>query len=144
MGIFFCNFFFAAASFSLNNDICLFACLFVCFFSDYFQIIQWSLLDQKHLHFHEMTFQCTFSMYCNKGKHFFPFFFFYLFLFCKILFWNKSLFPILSMKILKYALVLKNAFLDFIIEQATFKTRKLFLLQLLYISLDVYLLSLYM
>ena len=51
-------------------------------------------------------------------------------------------FPILSIKILEYALVFQNAFIDSIIEQAALKTRKLFLFQLLYTNLDVYLLSL--
>ena len=51
-------------------------------------------------------------------------------------------FPILSIKFLEYALVFQNAFIDSIIEQAALKTRKLFLFQLLYTNLDVYLLSL--
>ena len=42
---FFFAIFFAAASFSLNNNICLFV------FSECFQIIHWSLLDQKPLQF---------------------------------------------------------------------------------------------
>ena len=51
-------------------------------------------------------------------------------------------FPILSIKILEYALVFQNAFIDSIIEQAALKTRKLFLFQLLHFNLDVDLLSL--
>ena len=51
-------------------------------------------------------------------------------------------FPILSIKILENAFVFQNAFIDSIIEQAALKTRKLFLFQLLYTNLDVYLLSL--
>ena len=52
-------------------------------------------------------------------------------------------FPILSIKILEYALVFQNAFIDSIIEQAALKTRKLFLFQLLHVNLDVNLLSLH-
>ena len=52
-------------------------------------------------------------------------------------------FPILSIKILEYALVFQNAFIDSIIEQAALKTRKLFLFQLLHINLDVNLVSLH-
>ena len=51
-------------------------------------------------------------------------------------------FPILSIKILEYALVFQNAFIDSIIEQAALKTRKLFLFQLLHFNLDVNLISL--
>ena len=40
-------------------------------------------------------------------------------------------------------LVFQNVFIDFVIEQAALKTRKLFLFQLLHINLDVNLLSLY-
>ena len=80
---FFCwQFFFAATSFSLNNNICLFVCLF---FSECCQIILWSLLDQKHLQFQEMTYQCRFSMYCNKEKTIFFLFFFLLLYFLKYL-----------------------------------------------------------
>ena len=52
-------------------------------------------------------------------------------------------FPILSIKILEYALVFQNAFIDSIIEQAALKTRKLFLFQLLHVKLDVNPLSLH-
>ena len=52
-------------------------------------------------------------------------------------------FPILSIKILEYALVFQNAFIDSIIEQAALKTRKLFLFQLLHVNLDVNPLSLH-
>ena len=52
-------------------------------------------------------------------------------------------FPILSIKILEYALVFQNAFIDSKIEQAALKTRKLFLFQLLHVNLDVNLLSLH-
>ena len=61
-------------------------------------------------------------------------------------------FPILSIKILEYAFVFQNVFIDSIIEQAALKTRKLFLFQLLHVKLDVnplslhvtYILSLYL
>ena len=58
-------------------------------------------------------------------------------------------FPILSIKILEYALVFQNAFIDSIIEQAALKTRKLFLFQLLHLDVNplslhvTYILSLY-
>ena len=52
-------------------------------------------------------------------------------------------FPILSIKILEYAFVFQNVFIDSIIEQAALKTRKLFLFQLLHINLDVNPLSLH-
>ena len=52
-------------------------------------------------------------------------------------------FPILSLKILEYALVFQNTFIDSIIEQAALKTRKLFLFQLLHVKLDVNPLSLH-
>ena len=52
-------------------------------------------------------------------------------------------FPILSIKILEYALVFQNVFIDSIIEQAALKTRKIFLFQLLLFNLDVNLLSLH-
>ena len=52
-------------------------------------------------------------------------------------------FPILSIKILEYAFVFQNVFIDSIIEQAALKTPRLFLDQLLHINLDVNLLSLY-
>ena len=54
-------------------------------------------------------------------------------------------FPILSIKILEYALAQfsRALLLTPIIEQAALKTRKLFLYQLLHINLDVNLLSLF-
>ena len=52
-------------------------------------------------------------------------------------------FPILSIKLLEYALAFQNAFIDSIIEQTALKTRKLFLFQLLHINLHVNLLSLH-
>ena len=51
-------------------------------------------------------------------------------------------FPILSIKILEYALFFQNAFIESIIEQAALKTGTFFLFQLLHINLDVNLLSL--
>ena len=52
-------------------------------------------------------------------------------------------FPILSIKVLEYAPVFQNAFIDSIVEQTALKTRKLFLFQLLHVNLDVNLLSLH-
>ena len=60
--------------FLYGAKITTFVYMFV--FSECFQIIQWRVLDQMHLQLKDTTrYQCRFSMYCNKGKGFFPFLF---------------------------------------------------------------------
>ena len=83
-------------------------------------------------------------MYCNKRKGFFPFLFLLNFFFVIYDFWNKSLVSNIIDKNSWICLSLfsRAVLLTPVIEQAALKTRKLFLYQLLHISLDVNLLSL--